>query len=322
VTSVIVLVLLAETAGITGVPPAPAPPPEPMPLTAPPLRPFRRTGRGLLLELAAGSAVALPTAYLFEHYPSSLKVQDIGGAFIAIGLITAMMAGAGSAVALTGPAVDGPRESGLGPSLGLGLGALAGLVAGASLADSVAGSSSSPWQTYAVFLAVPLGCVVGYNLAGDADAGLPGASTRARRKLALSGLLGGDTLGGAGWEVGYQLDDRVGVGMQAISGEYGGAEGSLRLQYAALAGPRSALLVAAGPHLTAGAAPASVNTGAEKPAASFGGIAAVGWEIRGASGLTFGIELSTVYEPRARNVAQTAAGPIYPGGAVRLGFAR
>ena len=321
-TSVVVLALLAQTASVPGLPAAPPPAPEAIPLAAPQPRPFRRTGRGLLLELAAGSAVALPTAFLFEHPPGSLSVPEFGGALIGVGLLTAMTAGAVGAIALAGQAADGPRESAAWPTLGLGVGALGGFVAGVGFVGSVPGASGSGWETYAVLLAVPFGAVVGYNLAADADATLAGASTRTRRKLALSGLLGGDTLGGSGLEVAFQLDDRIGLALQAISSEGAGAEFSFRLQAAAAAGPRGSLFIAAGPHLTAGAVPASLNTGVEQTATAVGALAAVGWELRGESGLTFGIELSTVYEPRARNISQTNSGPFYPGGAIRLGYAR
>ena len=120
----------------------------------------------------------------------------------------------------------------------------------------------------------------------------------------------------------FHASNRLALALQVISGDGAGAEGSLRLQFFALALPRSGLYLAAGPHLTAGNAPTEVTSFQEKPAAAAGALAAVGWQFRGEHGFLFQAELSTVYAPSARNVRQAGEGTIFPGGAVMLGYAR
>ena len=140
-----------------------------------------------------------------------------------------------------------------------------------------------------------------------------GASAREKRKLSLAFLLGGDTIGGSGIEAAFHASDGLALALQVISGDGAGTEGSPRLQFFALALPRSGIDPAAGPHLTAGNARDDVASLQEKPAAAAGALAAVGWQFRGEHGFLFQAELSTVYAPSARNVRQAGERTIFPG---------
>jgi hypothetical protein len=96
----------------------------------------------------------------------------------------------------------------------------------------------------------------------------------------------------------------------------------VRLQVYPIALARSGLYLAAGPHVTAGRDRASLDVLVDKPAASLGAIAALGWQFRGEGGFLISAELSSVYEPSAANISEAAQRTFYPGGAITLGYAR
>lgn len=85
---------------------------------------------------------------------------------------------------------------------------------------------------------------------------------------------------------------------------------------------RSGLYLAAGPQFTAGRDRSSLNVLVDRPAASLGAIAALGWQFRGDGGIQVTVELSSVYEPSAANVSEAARRTFYSGGAMTLGYAR
>lgn len=296
--------------------------PPPAVVHTPTPRVFRRTGWGILAESTAGSAVALSSALLFDRLRAS-DMEPFQRIFVFPVVLSGTTFATGGSAGIAGWLVDGPRYDWtvvVGPAVGMG----AGLVAGFSVVEGIPGEDGAGSATPIIMLGVVLGTVVGYNMAADADADLPGASTRVRRKLALSGVVGGNTVNGAGLDIGFQLSDRVGTTLQLKQGLNGidAVEASFRLQLTPLGGLHHGFFGAAGPHLTAGRDRLAL-TPLEKPRASMGAIAAVGWEFRGEGGFTFGVELSGVYEPDARNIEEVERqGPFYPGGAIRFGYAR
>ena len=289
---------------------------------APPARPFRRSGMGLLLELGAGSAVAVSSGLLIDHPPGWLHLTGPSGLLAAISVISLMAVGSAAAVGATAYATDGPSGSPVHDAVGLGLGSLLGFGLAAGAVDSAVGTTSPTPSSALVLLGVPLGAVVGYNLTADADAMLPGSSTRLARKLSLCLVFGGNTLGGAGLDLGFQLADRFAVALQGIDGDLGGAEGSARLRGYLLTTHRSALYLSGGLHLTTGVSRATQLALQTSAAAATGAVASLGAEFRGESGIMLAVELSGAYEPRASAIANTGHGPFYPGGAFLLGYAR
>lgn|GEM_PF-4375260 len=288
----------------------------------PAARAFRRSGKGLLLELGAGSAVAVGSGLLIDHPPRWLSLSGPAGLLTAITAISVMATGAAAAVGVTAYATDGPSGSPVHDVVGLGLGALLGFGVAAGAVDSAVGTTSPTPSSALVLLGVPLGAVVGYNLVSDDDARLPGASTRVARKLSLCLLFGGNTLGGAGLDLGFQLSDRVAVALQGLDGDGGGAEASARIRGDLLAAHRSALYLSTGLHMTTGISRATEMALRTSAAAAVGALGALGVEFRADSGIMVAAELSAVYEPGATTVTNTGKGPFYPGGAFMLGYAR
>lgn len=296
-----------------------APPPTQLPPAAPS---FRRSGLGLLLELGAGSVVAVPSGLLFDHWPRSLQAPGLGGALIAFGAITVVGMGTVAAVGAAAYATDGSSGSLAHDVVGLGLGSILGFGFGAGALDSAAGPMAPTPSTALLFLGMPLGAVVGYNLIADDDAQLPDASTRVSRKLSLCLVLGGNTLGGTGLDLGFQLADRFGIALQGIDSELGGGEASARLRGYFLAAHRSGMYLSAGLHMTTGVSRATELNFRTVTAVAAGAMGAIGGEFRGESGVTVAAELSTVYESGAPGVANTGHGPFYSGGALLIGYAR
>jgi len=288
---------------------------------APP-RAFRRSGMGMLLELGAGSAVAVSSGLLLDHPPGWLRVSGPGGILEAITLLSVMVVGTGTAVGLTAYATDGPSRSPVHDVVGLGLGSLLGFGLGAGAVDSAVGSTSPTPSSALVFLGVPLGAVVGYNLSADDDARLPDASTRVSRKMSLCLVFGGNTLGGTGLDLGFQLGDRIAVALQGLDGDLGGAEGSARLRGYLLAARRSALYLSTGLHMTTGISRATEMALRTSTAVALGPVGSLGAEFRGESGIILAAELSGAYEPDASKISSTRQGPLYLGGAVMIGYAR